>query len=434
MPPGIRFLPAPLSEDAPGYDVNAEVDFWVPQALERVSARRADLERGGAAPRPASRLEQARAEVAAIAARQAADDAGAPADDGDGRARSRRCSIAGRRGCSCRSWARRSACSSSPAPMPARCSSRAALRRDAELAVHAALGASRARLVRRALAEHARRRRHRRGARQRARLRHAVGARRRATRPRFRGSTPSRSTAACWRGASASASLTGLLAGLPSALRMHRGGGAARPRSRRTVGAGSRRRLAHAPGADRRADRPDPGPARRRPACSLRSLHNAAAVAARLSDRARPDHDGHRRRLPTGRPSIGAPSIASSRCPASPAPPSAWGLPLTNTGASTRVRASGARRSDAAGLTRPRAGRDAHRSSICWTCASSPAAPFVTPTARTRVRWRSSCNAWPSRLFPRRRIRSGASDRRAGLGRAAAGDRRRPRRRRARSR
>jgi putative ABC transport system permease protein len=32
MPPGVRFLPSPLNADEPNYDVNAAVDFWIPDA------------------------------------------------------------------------------------------------------------------------------------------------------------------------------------------------------------------------------------------------------------------------------------------------------------------------------------------------------------------------------------------------------------------
>ncbi len=70
MPPGIRFLPAPLSEEAPAYDVNAMVDFWVPQSREAfppdvpIWNAVARLRRGVS-------LDQARAELAAIAKHQA---------------------------------------------------------------------------------------------------------------------------------------------------------------------------------------------------------------------------------------------------------------------------------------------------------------------------------------------------------------------------
>jgi len=30
MPPGVRFLPAPTEAREPNYDVNAQVDFWMP--------------------------------------------------------------------------------------------------------------------------------------------------------------------------------------------------------------------------------------------------------------------------------------------------------------------------------------------------------------------------------------------------------------------
>ena len=261
MPPGIRFLPAPLSEDAPGYDVERQGRLLGAAGARGVSARRADLERGGAAPARRERSSRRGAEVAAIASRQAAATPALREHDGDGRAAPGGAESASRNGCSCRCWARRSASCSSPAPMPVRCSSRGPCAATRELAVHAALGASPARLVRRAFAEHV-----------------AVGVIGGALGSVLAYVTLSvlvRTTAASIPRLDAVALdgrllawsiglgiLTGLLAGLPSAVRIHRGWG--RPGldpggpSARVVGGGWRTLQV----ADRRADRPHLGLAR----------------------------------------------------------------------------------------------------------------------------------------------------------------------------
>jgi putative ABC transport system permease protein len=69
MPRGVRFLPAPMSEQSPNYDVNARIDFWVPASAAAVDPGQpiwnavARLRRGVS-------LEQAQAELTGITARQ----------------------------------------------------------------------------------------------------------------------------------------------------------------------------------------------------------------------------------------------------------------------------------------------------------------------------------------------------------------------------
>ena len=70
MPPGIRFLPAPSAAKEPNYNVNAQVDFWVPAAPSPDSLKQpfwnvvGRLQSGTA-------LDTAQAELAVITARQA---------------------------------------------------------------------------------------------------------------------------------------------------------------------------------------------------------------------------------------------------------------------------------------------------------------------------------------------------------------------------
>ncbi|HKQ73888.1 MAG TPA: ABC transporter permease [Blastocatellia bacterium] len=73
MPPGIRFLPAPAVAQEPNYNVNAQVDFWVPAAPDPNRLKQpiwnvvGRLQSGTA-------LDGAQAELAVIAARQAQAD------------------------------------------------------------------------------------------------------------------------------------------------------------------------------------------------------------------------------------------------------------------------------------------------------------------------------------------------------------------------
>jgi putative ABC transport system permease protein len=152
MPPGIRFLPAPLSEESPGYDVDAPVDFWVPQAVEAFPLD-VPIWNAVARLRPGVTLDQARAELSAIAARQAKDhpklrDLTATVEPIQAVMNRRPARLLvpllGAAGC-----VLLIACANAAALQLAR-----ALRRDGELAVHAALGAGPGRLVRRAVIEH----------------------------------------------------------------------------------------------------------------------------------------------------------------------------------------------------------------------------------------------------------------------------------------
>jgi putative ABC transport system permease protein len=74
MPPGVRFLPDPGNVSEPGYDVNAHVDFWVPVVADESQLTQRQWNVVG---RLAPGLSAARvnAEVAAVAARQRAEDA-----------------------------------------------------------------------------------------------------------------------------------------------------------------------------------------------------------------------------------------------------------------------------------------------------------------------------------------------------------------------
>ncbi|HEY1305708.1 MAG TPA: ABC transporter permease [Vicinamibacterales bacterium] len=73
MPPGIRFLPSPSTAQEPNYNVNAQVDFWMPAApnQERMKAPNWDVVgrlRAGAT------LDQARSELKVLTSRQAQAD------------------------------------------------------------------------------------------------------------------------------------------------------------------------------------------------------------------------------------------------------------------------------------------------------------------------------------------------------------------------
>lgn len=70
MPPDVRFLPAPMSEQSPNYDVNARVDFWVPASVAAVDAGQPIWNAVGRL-RAGVSVDQAQAELTAIAARQA---------------------------------------------------------------------------------------------------------------------------------------------------------------------------------------------------------------------------------------------------------------------------------------------------------------------------------------------------------------------------
>src|SRR4030095_12829778 len=73
MPPGVRFLPSPATAQEPNYNVNAQVDFWMPMAPnpERLKAPFWDVV---ARLRDGTTIEQAQAELGVIASRQAQAD------------------------------------------------------------------------------------------------------------------------------------------------------------------------------------------------------------------------------------------------------------------------------------------------------------------------------------------------------------------------
>jgi putative ABC transport system permease protein len=73
MPPGVRFLPSPATTQEPNYNVNAQVDFWMPMAPnpERMKAPFWDVV---GRLRDDVTIDQARAELEVIASRQAKAD------------------------------------------------------------------------------------------------------------------------------------------------------------------------------------------------------------------------------------------------------------------------------------------------------------------------------------------------------------------------
>ena len=74
MPPGVRFMPSPATAQEPNYNVNALVDFWMPNAPnpERMKAPFWDVV---GRLRDGVTVEQARAELEVITSRQAKADA-----------------------------------------------------------------------------------------------------------------------------------------------------------------------------------------------------------------------------------------------------------------------------------------------------------------------------------------------------------------------
>jgi putative ABC transport system permease protein len=73
MPPGVRFLPSPATAQEPNYNVNAQVDFWMPMTPnpQRMKAPIWDVV---GRMRDGATLEEARAELEVIASRQAKAD------------------------------------------------------------------------------------------------------------------------------------------------------------------------------------------------------------------------------------------------------------------------------------------------------------------------------------------------------------------------
>jgi putative ABC transport system permease protein len=70
MPPGVRFLPSPNDAQEPNYDVNAQVDFWIPGVANPARLKRRDWD-VVARLRSGATIEQAQAELAVLTQRQA---------------------------------------------------------------------------------------------------------------------------------------------------------------------------------------------------------------------------------------------------------------------------------------------------------------------------------------------------------------------------
>ena len=73
MPPGLRLLPSANDGGEPNYDVNAQVDYWVPARLDETQLENARCDVVGRL-RPGVALAQAQAELKALANRQARDN------------------------------------------------------------------------------------------------------------------------------------------------------------------------------------------------------------------------------------------------------------------------------------------------------------------------------------------------------------------------
>ncbi|MEO1084850.1 MAG: ABC transporter permease, partial [Acidobacteriota bacterium] len=73
MPPGVRFLPSPGMAQEPNYDVDAQVDFWIP-VFRREGSERWRTWNVAARLRDGATLENAEAELAVVVERQIAED------------------------------------------------------------------------------------------------------------------------------------------------------------------------------------------------------------------------------------------------------------------------------------------------------------------------------------------------------------------------
>lgn len=73
MPPGIRFLPAPSASQEPNYDLNAQVDFWIPATVDPKNLKGRYWNVVGRL-KPGVGLPQAQAELATLTSGQAAGD------------------------------------------------------------------------------------------------------------------------------------------------------------------------------------------------------------------------------------------------------------------------------------------------------------------------------------------------------------------------
>jgi putative ABC transport system permease protein len=73
MPPNVRFLPSPNVASEPNYNVDAKVDYWLPQRPNPSRLKRPDWNIVGRL-RPGVTVAEAQAEIAAMTARQARDE------------------------------------------------------------------------------------------------------------------------------------------------------------------------------------------------------------------------------------------------------------------------------------------------------------------------------------------------------------------------
>jgi len=73
MPPGVRFLPSPMSAQEPNYNVNAQVDFWIPAPSQPKELKEPFWNVAGRLKSGVS-LDRAQAELALIAQRQGQAD------------------------------------------------------------------------------------------------------------------------------------------------------------------------------------------------------------------------------------------------------------------------------------------------------------------------------------------------------------------------
>src|SRR5258706_9429509 len=73
MPPGVRFLPSPASAREPNYDVNGQVDYWIPARSNPAGLKQPDWDVVGRL-QSGTTLKQAQTELAILAARQGQAD------------------------------------------------------------------------------------------------------------------------------------------------------------------------------------------------------------------------------------------------------------------------------------------------------------------------------------------------------------------------
>ena len=73
MPSGVRFLPAPSESQEPNYNVDAKVDYWIPDRPAPQRVKQPDWNVFGRM-RAGVALVDAQAELAALTARESHDD------------------------------------------------------------------------------------------------------------------------------------------------------------------------------------------------------------------------------------------------------------------------------------------------------------------------------------------------------------------------